>query len=99
MQVGKSIDIGEYPAARGVVFEVVQHPVDLVELALAVLMLYAELIAVGLAYAAVFVCPLVPYVRIEVVDIVALLLPYPQNLVYARTESRAPYGENGELLR
>ena len=98
MQVGKSIDICEYAAAGGVVLQIVKHPVYLVELALAVFMLYAELIAVSLAYAAVFVRPLVPYVRVKVADVVALLLPYPQYLVYARAECRAPYGQDGKFL-
>ena len=98
VQVGKSVNVGEYPAAGGIVFKVVEHPVHLVELALAVLVFYAELVAVRFAYTAVFVRPLVPDMGMEVMDVVALLLPYPQYLVYARAECRAPYGQDGKFL-
>ena len=64
-----------------IVFEVVEHSVHLVEFTLGVNVLYAELIAVRLADRAGFVRPAVPNVRIELVDVVALLLPNPKEFV------------------
>ena len=74
MKVGKIIDVRHNSAARGIVFKVEKNPVHLVELALFIFMLYAELITVSLAYGTVFVRPLIPYFRIEVLYIVALFL-------------------------
>ena len=44
-------------------------------------MFYAQLIAVGLADAAVLICPGIPDVAVQVVDIVRLLLPDPEDLI------------------
>ena len=79
--------------------QVPQHLVYLVHVPLRVVVLYAQLVAVGLAYGAVLVGPGVPDSGAQVVDIVALGLPYPQKLVYCRLPIGAADGEYGELLR
>jgi hypothetical protein len=80
-KIGEIIDVGHYPAGGGVVFQVPQHLVHLVHVPLGIVMLYAQLIAVGLADGAVFVGPGIPDPRPQVADIVGLGLPYPQQLV------------------
>ena len=76
----------------------IQHPVHLIELPLRIPVLHRQLIAVGLADGAGTVGPAVPDVAPEIVDVVGLLLPDPQQLVDAGLEIGAAQGENGELL-
>ena len=98
VQVLEVVDIGQDAAAGGVVLQVVQHPVHLVHLPLGILVLHRQLIAVGLADGAVLVRPAVPDVAPQVVDVVGLLLPDPQQLVDAGFEVGPADGEDGELL-
>ena len=97
MQVLKVVDVRQYPARGGVVLQIVEHPVHLVELALGVLVLHAQLVAVGLAYGARLVRPLVPDVAAQVLYVVGLLLPDPEQLVNGALPIGAAYRENGEL--
>ena len=78
--------------------EVVKHAVHLVEVALLVMRLLGDLVAVGLADGAGLIGPLIPDVRVEVVDVVRLLLVDPEHLVHSGLQSRAPQRERGELL-
>ena len=78
--------------------EVIEHAVDLIEHTLLVLVLDAKLIAVGLADGTGFVRPGVPDVGGEVVDVVGLFLPDPEELVHRAFEIRAAQGEDGKLL-
>ena len=48
MQVREIIYVRHYPSRGGVVLKVIEHAVHLVELALGVFVLHAQLIAVGL---------------------------------------------------
>ena len=98
VQILKVVEAGEYAAGGAVVLEVVQHAVDLVEFALGILVLHAELIAVGLADGAVLVRPGVPDAAAQLMDVVGLLLPDPQQLVHRAFPEGAAYGEYGELL-
>ena len=97
VEVLEVVDIGEDAAGGGVVAQVVQHPVHLVKLPLGILVLHPQLIAVGLADGAGLVGPAVPDVAPEVVNVVGLLLPDPQQLVDAGFKVGAADGENGEL--
>ena len=78
--------------------EVIQHAVHLIELALGIDVLLGQLIAVGLADGTRLVGPAVPDVAVEVVDVVGLFLPDPQQLVDAGFEIGAAQRQNGELL-
>ena len=98
VEVLKVVDVGEDTAAGGVVLQVVQHAVYLIHLALGVLVLYCQLIAVGLADGAGLIRPAVPDVATQVVDIVGLLLPDPQQLVDAGLEVGAAQRQDGKLL-
>ena len=86
MKVLMHEDIAHYSTACRVVFEVVQNAVYLVHIALGIVVFYTKLIAVCLAYASAFVSPCVPNVTVEVVDVVGLFLPNPQNFVDCRLE-------------
>ena len=61
--------------------KVINHPVHLVKFALGVLVPDGQLITVSFADGAVFICPLIPDVAVEIVDIVGFLLPDPQQFV------------------
>ena len=71
------IHVGDDPPAVRVVLQVVQHPVHLVELAFGVLVPDPHLVTVRFTDGTVFIGPTVPYVAVQVPDIVGLLLPYP----------------------
>ena len=71
------VETGEDAAGGGVVLQVIQHPVHLVKLPLGELVFDPQLIAVGLANGAGLVCPAVPDVAAQVVDVVGFLLPNP----------------------
>ena len=62
-------------------------------------MLHRQLIAVGLADGAVLIRPAVPDVRVEVVHVVGLLLPYPEQFVDCRFEVGFAQGYNRKFLR
>ena len=79
--------------------QVPQHLVHLIHVPLGVVVLDAQLITVGLADGAVLVCPGVPNPGAQVVDVVALGLPDPQQLVNGALPEGAPDGEDGKLLR
>ena len=92
------VDIGHDAAGGGVVLQVVEHPVHLVHVPLGIVVFHGELIAVGLADRAGLVGPLVPDVGVQVVNVVGLLLPDPQQLVHRRLPVGAAQGQNGEFL-
>jgi len=71
------------------VFQIVKDPVNLVELAFGINVLYAELIAVRFADRTSLVSPTVPDMGVEIVNVVALFLPYPQDFVDSRFECGA----------
>ena len=77
--------------------KVINHPVHLVKFALGVLVPDGQLITVSFADGAVFICPLIPDVAVEIVDIVGFLLPDPQQFVNTGFEICAPDGQNGKF--
>ena len=98
MQVVVVKNIREDAARGGVVLEVIQHAVDLIELALRVDVLDAELIAVGLADGAVGARPAVPDMAAQLGNFVGLFLPDPQKLLNAGLVIRPAQRHNGEFL-
>ena len=98
MQILERVDIRQDAAGGGVVLQVIEHAVHLVEFALGILVLYAELIAVGLADRAGLVGPLIPDMAAQVVDVVRLLLPDPQQLVHGGLPIGAPQRQQRKLL-
>ena len=97
-QVAKHIGVRHNAAAVRRVLKVVQHTVHLVEIALGIVALLANLVPVGLADRAGLVSPLIPNMAVEVMHVIGLLLIYPQDLVHGRFEGRAAQGERRELL-
>ena len=69
-EICKIIDVGEDPAAGWVVLQVIKHPIHLIHVPFGIVVLHAQLIAVGLTDGAGFVRPLIPDFGIEVMDIV-----------------------------
>ena len=98
VQVLEIVDIGQDAAGGGVVLQVIQHPIHLVEHALLVLVLDAQLVTVGLADGAVRSRPFVPDVAAQVADAVGLLLPDPQQFVHSCFPVGPAEGQDGELL-
>ena len=97
-QISVDIYISQNAAAERVVLEVIENSVNLIKLALGVVVLDSELIAVCLSYAAAFVRPRVPDVAVEVVDVVRFLLPYPKQLVRCALDEGLSQRHRGELL-
>ena len=98
MQVGKIIEARQNAAAGRVVLQVVQHAVDLIELSLREAVFDAELIAVGFADGAALIGPAVPDMAAEVVDIIRLFLPDPQQFLHARAPVGAAQRHEREFL-
>ena len=98
VQILEIIEVGENPPGGRIVLQVIKHPVYLVKLPLRVLVLDAQLVAVGLADGAVRPCPLVPHVAAQVCNPVGLLLPDPQQLIQGGFPVGAAQGHNGKLL-
>ena len=92
------IYVCQYTAAERVVLEVIENSVNLVEVALGIVVLDSELIAVCLADAAVLVSPSVPDVPLEVVDVVRFFLPYPKQLVRCALDKGLSERHRRELL-
>ena len=98
VQILKVVDVGEDASGLRIVFEVEKHSVHLVEFALGIYALFAELIAVRFADRACFVRPAVPDVRVEVVHVVALFLPNPKDFVYCGLERSATQRDDGKFF-
>ena len=76
-EVGEHIGVRHDPSGIRSLAEVKKDLVHLVEVALGITRLHADLIAVGLADGAVFIRPFIPNMGIEVMDIVGLSLVDP----------------------
>ena len=79
--------------------QVKKHSIHLVKHPLLILVLDAQLVAIGLADGAILPCPLVPDMAAEIGDSVGLFLPDPEQLVHGTFPVGAPQGHNGEFLR
>ena len=92
------INIGHDSAAVGIVLQIVEDAVHLVHHAFLVLVLHAQLIAVGFSNGTVLVCPAVPDVAVKIMDIVGFLLPDPQDLVHGTFQRSFSKGQRREFL-
>ena len=75
------IQTGENPAAVWIVLQVVKHPVHLVHHPFLIRMFHTQLIAVCLSNGTRLICPAVPDMAVQFMDIIGLLLPDPQKLI------------------
>ena len=98
VKIGVVVDAGENATAEWGVFEIPEHAVDLIHLAFFVLMLDAQLVAIGFADATIGICPFVPNVGVQVMDVVGLFLPNPKDLVGGRLDCGAAQGDGREFL-
>ncbi len=99
MQILMHIDIRHDAAAEGIVFQVIDHPIDLIHHPLFILMFHPHLIPVGLTDGAVFIRPFVPDMAVQIMHIVRLLLPDPQHLIRSALKRRPAQRHNRKLLR
>ena len=90
MQIRMYIDIGQDTAAERVVFEVIDHAVHLIHHSLFVDVLYAHLIAVRLSDRTVLICPFIPDMTVQVMDIVRFFLPDPEHFIRTALDRRFP---------
>ena len=97
-KVGMVVYVAHYAAGGGVVLQVVQYPVHLIHLSFFIAVLYAQLIAVCLAYTAALIRPGVPDMAVQVIYVVGLFLPYPKEFVHSVFKSGFPKGHNGKLF-
>ena len=98
VQVVKVVHVGHDATRERSVLKVVEHAVHLVEVTLGVMRLLSDLVTVGLTDRAGLVCPLVPDVTVQIVNIVRLLLVDPQHLVHRALKRRAAKRQRGKLL-
>ena len=98
MQILMHINVGHDAAGKRIVFQIVDYPVHLVHHAFLILVLDSELIAVCLADGAVLIRPFIPDVAVQVMNVVGLLLPYPEDFIRGTLECRPAQGQNGKLL-
>ena len=97
-EVGKGVHVGHDAARERRVRKVVEHAVHLVEVALGIVTLLGDLVAVRLADGTGLIGPLVPDMALEVVDVVRLLLIDPEDLVHSGLKCRAAKRECRKLL-
>ena len=97
-QIAEHVRVRHNATAVRRVLKVVQHAVHLVEVALGIVALLANLIAVGLADGTGLIGPLIPDMAVEIMHVIGLLLIDPQDLVHGRLKRRTTQGERGKLL-
>ena len=92
------VHMGDDAAGSGVVLQIPEHLVHLIHIPLGIVVLDAQLIAVGLADGTVLVGPGIPDVAAQLSNTVGLLLPDPQQLVHGGLDELLADGHDGELL-
>ena len=85
-------DVREDATGLRIVLQIIKDAVDLVEFAFGIDGFLAELISIGFADRTGLVGPGIPDVGVEVMDVVALLLPNPKDFVDRGAEADFPKG-------
>ena len=98
MQILMDINIGHDTPAEGIVLQVIDDPVHLIHHPFLILMLYAQLVTVGFADGAVLVGPLIPDMAVQIMDVIGLLLPDPENFIGTALQGGPAQGQQGEFL-
>ena len=70
MKILMYINIRHDPSAVRIVLQIIDHTVYLIEHSFFILMLYAHLISVSFSDRSVFICPAVPDMAVQVLDII-----------------------------
>ena len=97
-QVVVVVEVGHNAPGCGIVLQVPEHLVHLIHIPLGVVVLHPQLIAVSLADGPSPVRPRVPHMAVQVVDIIGLFLPDPQQLIHRRLDKLLPDGKYGKLF-
>ena len=97
-EVGKGVQIGHNTTAERILFEILEYAIHLVIIAVSIVRNLSNLITVSFANGARLISPRIPDVRVEVVNVVGLLLVNPQNLVHGALESGTAKRQRRKLL-
>ena len=98
-QIRKYIGICHNPAAVGILLQIEKHPIHLIHIALPVMALHADLIAVSLADGTGLVGPLVPDMAVQIMNIVGFLLVNPENFIHTALKPRSSKRQRRKFLR
>lgn len=98
MEILKVIEVRHDAAGMRVVLKVIEDSIDLIEFAFWVNRFLGELIAIGFSDGASLIRPTIPNMGMEVMDVVALLLPDPKKLIKAGLEVSSTDGEDWKLF-
>ena len=98
MEILMHIEVRQDPPAERIVSEVIEHTVGLIKQSLLIDMLHAHLVAICFPDGTVLIRPLIPDVAVEIMHVVRLPLPDPQNFIHGALQSRPPQRQCGELL-
>ena len=98
MEILMHIEIRQDPPAERVMSEVIEHTVCLIKQSLLIDMLHTHLVAICFPNGTVLIRPLIPDVAVEVMHVVRLPLPDPQDFIHGALQSRPPQRQCGELL-
>ena len=79
MQILMNIDVGQNPPAVRIVLQIIDNTVYLIHHSFLILMFHSHLISVRLSDGSVFICPAVPDMRFQVMDVVGFALPDPEH--------------------
>ena len=90
VQILMHVDVRHDSSAVWIVFQIIQYTVDLIHHALFILVLYSQLIPVGLSYGSVFICPAIPNMAVQIVNIIRFFLPDPQDLIKSTFQCCSP---------
>ena len=97
MEILMHVDIRHNPPAVRIMLQIVDHPVYLIEHPLFILVLYSHLIAIGFSDRA-FIRPAVPNVALQIVNIIGLFLPDPQQFIRTAFDSSPAKRQGRELF-
>ena len=77
MKILMYINIRHDPSAVRIILQIIDHTVYLIEHSLLVLMFYGHLVSIGFSNRSIFICPAVPDMTVQIMNVVRFLLPYP----------------------
>ena len=97
-EVGKGVQVGHDSTAEWILFEILEHAIHLVIIAVSIVRNLSNLITVSFANGARLISPRIPDVRVEVVHVIGLLLINPQNFVHGALERSAAKRQRRKLL-
>ena len=99
MQILMYIHIGHNTTAVWIILQIIDYTVNLIHHTFLVLMLHTKLISVRFANRTILICPAVPDMRMQIMDIVRLLLPDPEHLIRTALNRSSSKCQRRKFLR